>query len=130
MFLLRVLRSIQPYRGDGYKHEQGTSMAAPVVSGVAAIIRSYFPELTAVQVKELLLQSSAKKKMKVIKPGSAERVPFSQLSTSGGIVNAYNAVRLAPTVKGKKKKSKGSSGSAGNGKTNAGKKDIVMVGNQ
>ena len=96
---------------DGYKDEQGTSMAAPVVSGVAAVLRSYFPDLTAQQVKEILLTSSVKQKLRVVKPGSSEQVPFAQLSTSGGLVNVYNAVRMAQTVKGKKKKKKKASNS-------------------
>ena len=89
-----------------YEFLQGTSMASPIVAGVAAIIRSYFPELKAEQVKEVLLQSTSKPKKKVIKPGSGEKVQFSQLSTSGGIINSYNAVRLAAQTKGKKKVSK------------------------
>ena len=115
--------------GDGYKNEQGTSMAAPVVSGVAAVLRSYFPELTAQQVKEILLTSSVKQKIKVVKPGTSEQVPFSQLSTSGGMVNAYNAIRMAQTVKGKKKKKKKSSyprGSSG-GKDTKDKKDVAVI---
>lgn len=116
---------------DKYKDEQGTSMAAPVVSGVAAVLRSYFPDLTAEQVKEVLLQSSTKQKIKVVKPGTSEKVPFSQLSTSGGMVNAYDAVRLAASVKGKKKK-KGNSRSGGgssDGKTRTGttKKDVAAA---
>ena len=89
--------------GSKYKYLQGTSMASPVVTGVAAVLRSYFPKLKADQVKEIILQSSTKQKKKVVKPGSSEMVPFSQLSTSGGILNSYNAVRLATQTKGKKK---------------------------
>ncbi len=89
--------------GSKYKYQQGTSMAAPVVTGVAALIRSYFPTLKAEQVKEVILQSAQRQKFKVVKPGTSDMVPFTQLSTSGGILNAYNAIRLAGTVKGKKK---------------------------
>ena len=118
---------------DGYKDQQGTSMAAPVVAGVAAILRSYFPDLTAQQVKEILLTSSVKQKLKVVKPGTSEQVPFSQLSTSGGVVNTYNAVRMAQTVKGKKKKKKNSYGGGasggGKGKTKGtgNKKDVAAI---
>ena len=40
---------------DGaYKEASGTSMASPVVAGVAAVIKSYFPELKAKEIKEIL----------------------------------------------------------------------------
>ena len=113
---------------DEYEFNQGTSMAAPVVAGVAALVRSRFPELTAEQVKEVLLQSSVKEKLKVRKPGSNDKVSFSSLSTSGGLVNAYEAIRLASTVKGKKKKKKqkvGKVNSQGKGKQKGVDKDVV-----
>lgn len=74
----------------------GTSMAAPHVAGVAALLRSYFPKLTAVQVKEILRKSSYKPTLMVRKPGrSNQQVPFSSLSSTGGLLNAYQAVKLA-----------------------------------
>jgi cell wall-associated protease len=85
---------------DTYENLQGTSMAAPAASGVAAIIMSYFPHLDAAQVREVLRQSTRKfDGLKVNKPGSKEEVPFNQLSSSGGMVNAYEAVKLAMTIK-------------------------------
>lgn len=81
---------------DTYENLQGTSMAAPATSGVAAMIMSYFPELSAAEVKEILRQSTRKfDGLKVTKPGTKEAVPFNQLSSSGGMVNAYEAVKLA-----------------------------------
>ena len=91
---------------DTYENLQGTSMAAPATSGVAAIIMSYFPHLTAEQVREILRQSTRKfDGLKVTKPGSKDPVPFEQLSSSGGMVNAYQAVKLAMEFKesGKRK---------------------------
>jgi len=89
---------------DEYKNHQGTSMAAPVVAGVAAMVRSYFPDLTAEQVKDNLMQSAKKQKVKVIQPGTTEdMVTFGSLSVTGGVVNAYEAVRLAAQTKGKKR---------------------------
>lgn len=88
---------------DNYKSLQGTSMAAPMVAGLAAVVRSYFPELTARQVKDIIIQSAVPYKGKVNKPGTDELVPFRQLSVSGGIVNGYEAVKLAMLTKGKKK---------------------------
>ncbi len=90
-----------------YQDAQGTSMAAPVVAGVAALLRSYFPELTAKQVKEILMESSTKIDLEVKKPGTQDLVPFSSLSVSGGALNAHEAVKLAMETKGKKKTDKG-----------------------
>ena len=89
---------------DTYENLQGTSMAAPATTGVAAIIMSYFPELNATQVKEILRQSTRKfDGLKVTRPGTKETVPFNQLSSSGGMVNAYEAVKLAMSMKGQQK---------------------------
>ncbi len=88
---------------NNYQNAQGTSMASPVVAGVAALIRSYYPSLTAEQVKEIIMESSEKRMIKVKKPGSTEVVDFSTLSVSGGEVNAYKAIELASKTAGKKK---------------------------
>ncbi len=87
--------------GNSYKLEDGTSMAAPVVSGLAALIRSYYPKLTAVQVKEIILKSVVKINHHVtyLKDGQPVSVPFSDICVTGGIVNAYNALKLAATYK-------------------------------
>ncbi len=88
---------------DNYAFLQGTSMASPVVAGVAAVLRSYFPKLKASQVKEIIMQSSKKLDIEVTKPGTSERVPFSSLSKSGGVIDLYQAFLLASKTKGKKK---------------------------
>ena len=107
-----------------YENLQGTSMASPVVAGVAAVLRSYFPKLSAKQIKQVLLESTSPLNQEVIKPGSdGEKVPFSTLSVTGGVVNAYNAVQKAAKVKGKRKIKKGKSGiKGGSGNSGASKK--------
>lgn len=90
------------YPDNEYKENDGTSMAAPVVAGVAALVMAYYPELDATQVKNILMESvTIPSTTSVIRPGSDELVPFSTLSVSGGIVNAYEALKLAEkTVNG------------------------------
>ncbi len=97
-----------------YAFLQGTSMASPVVAGVAAVLRSHFPKLKAEQVKEILMKSSTPLDIKVKKPGdkSGELVDFKTLSVTGGTVNLYNAVKLAQNTKGKKKIKKSKKGNA------------------
>lgn len=83
-----------------YAFFDGTSMASPSCAGVAAVIFSYFPNLTAAQVKDIIVNSSAKyPKLKVYKPGTEEEVVFSGLSSSGGVVNLYNAIKMASKIK-------------------------------
>jgi len=80
-----------------YASYQGTSMATPVVAGVAAVIKSYFPGLKAKQIKKILMESSVKKNLNVYVPGTdhEKSVHFSKLSVSGGEVNLYNAIKMA-----------------------------------
>lgn len=81
---------------DQYASFQGTSMAAPVVAGVAALVRSYYPELSAKKVRKILMDSAVKIDAKVNLPGTKDTlVDFSTLSVTGGVVNAYNALMLA-----------------------------------
>ena len=83
--------------GGLYKKESGTSMASPVVAGVAALLMSYFPNLTAPDVKRIVLLSSAKlADQMVAKPGEGGGlVKFGDLSGTGGIVNVFAAVKMA-----------------------------------
>lgn len=80
-----------------YKENDGTSMASPVVAGLAALIRSYYPQFTAVQVKEIIMNSVTKidQKVKIKDQGNSSKLLLSQISVSGGVVNAYNALLLA-----------------------------------
>lgn len=93
--------------GSTYEENQGTSMASPMVAGMAALIRSYFPDLTAVQVKEVIMSSVDKQPLKVIKPGTEdEMVDFSTLGVSGGTVNVDAAMEKALKTVGKNKGAK------------------------
>ena len=82
-----------------YTFQGGTSMAAPAVSGIAALILSRFPKLSAVQVKKIIMQSGLPVKTPVILAGNSDlSKPFSEASRSGKIANAYNALILADQV--------------------------------
>jgi subtilisin family serine protease len=78
-----------------YDFYPGTSMASPNAAGVAALLRSYFPKLTAEQTKKILLESGVSVPIKVNIPGSDKKVSFTELCKTGKIVNAYNAVLMA-----------------------------------
>jgi len=86
--------------GSKYENHDGTSMAAPVVAGLAALIREYYPKLTAAQVKEIIVKSVSKVDHDVNIPGKpGVAVPFSNLCKSAGVVNAYQALQLAASYK-------------------------------
>ncbi|MFC5682025.1 S8 family peptidase [Flavobacterium sp. MAHUQ-51] len=81
---------------NSYQFLQGTSMASPNVAGVAALIRSYYPKLTAAQVKHILMESGVAIDKDVFVGGNPNDVrPFKELSKTGKIVNAYNAILMA-----------------------------------
>jgi subtilisin family serine protease len=83
--------------GSKYIFESGTSLAAPMVTGLAALIREYYPNLSAPQVKQIILQSVIKPQQKIhVKDnGNYLSIPFSNICVSGGVVNVYNALKLA-----------------------------------
>ncbi|HYR09199.1 MAG TPA: S8 family serine peptidase, partial [Longimicrobium sp.] len=79
-----------------FERNDGTSMAAPVVTGIAATLLSYFPELTAVQVRQIILESAVRNEAQVTRPGlTGGQVSFAELSDTGGVVNLYAAIQLA-----------------------------------
>ena len=90
--------------GNVYGEKDGTSMASPVVSGLAALILSYYPTLSAKQVKSVIEQSVTKIKTTTINNDKNEQqvVSLEELSVTGGIINAYNALKLASTLKGER----------------------------
>ena len=79
-----------PTRDGKYKSNSGTSMASPVVAGVAALIWSHYPELTYEQVKEVILNSVNKNDQ------------LTEFSVTGGVVDAYKAAQLADKIVNKK----------------------------
>jgi subtilisin family serine protease len=83
--------------GSQYEELSGTSMASPVVTGLAALIREYYPKLSAVQVKDIIMKSVVKIGHNVNVPDgqTTKSLPFADLCISGGVVNAYRALQLA-----------------------------------
>ncbi|MFN8251432.1 MAG: S8 family peptidase [Ferruginibacter sp.] len=89
--------------GNTYGNLNGTSMACPLVAGIAALTLEYFPTLSAKQLKYVIEKSAQLPPYKVTKPGTDEMVNLSDISKTGGIVNAYEALKLAATLKGENK---------------------------
>ena len=82
-----------------YERNSGTSMAAPMVSGVAALIMAYFPELTTAQVRSIILETATSyKDVQVRRPGGSDKISFGQLSRTGAVVNAHAALQRAAEV--------------------------------
>lgn len=82
-----------------YKTMGGTSMAAPAVAGVAALIRSYYPKLSGAQVKQIIIDSGLTLPTKVVVGGDTANIkPIGDLSKSGKIMNAYNALIMAEQI--------------------------------
>ncbi len=79
-----------------YRFQSGTSMASPVVAGVAALVKSYYPSLSGQDLRDILINSYTDyKSSKVLIPGSTKKVAFSKLCSTGGIVNAFSALKMA-----------------------------------
>jgi subtilisin family serine protease len=90
--------------GTTYGDAQGTSMASPVVAGTAAFLLTYFPDLSPQQIKFAIEKSAQMPDIKVNKPGTTETVELSDISKTGGLLNAYEAAKVAATLKPEKKK--------------------------
>ncbi len=84
--------------------DDGTSFSSPIVTGIAALILEYYPDLSARQVKQAIMQSATPLKgTMVFKPGTKQKVDFTTLSKTGGIVNARKALEIASKMKGERK---------------------------
>lgn len=84
--------------GTTYGNASGTSMASPVTAGVAAFLLSYYPSLTPQQIKTALEKSTVKPTIKAGKPGTEEQVELSELSRTGGLINAFEAAKMAAEI--------------------------------
>jgi len=89
--------------GNTYGKQSGTSMACPVVAGTAALLLEYFPTLSAAQLKYAIEKSATAPDMDVNIPGTEEKTKLSELSRSGGLLNAFEAIKIASTLKGERK---------------------------
>lgn len=89
--------------GNTYGNASGTSMASPVTAGVAAFLLSYYPTLTAAQVKQVIESSAVAPKDKVVTPRTGDAVALSDISKTGGVINAYEAAKLAAQIAGNNK---------------------------
>lgn len=88
--------------GNTYGKLSGTSMACPVVAGTAALLLEYFPTLSAKQIKYVIEKSATAPDTDVNIPGTENMVKLSDISKTGGLLNAYEAVKLASTLKGER----------------------------
>ena len=87
------------YPNNEYEYSPGTSMAAPAVAGIAALVMSQYPSLSAAQVKKIILQSGLPIKTTLILGSDGRKSgSLNEISTSGKIANAYNALVLASKV--------------------------------
>ena len=86
---------LSTFPNDQYRLMSGTSMATPVVAGIAAVLKTYFPRLTPADLKRIIMASAVPCHTQVLRPGGEQLVDFATLSRAGGVVNLYEAVRLA-----------------------------------
>ena len=101
MFLHQGKKFTQPQPKNKYKFDSGTSLASAITSGVAALLYSHYPNLTASEVKHILMDSGLEFNIEVNTPSKEDKdktIPFNQLSKSGKIINAYNALIMADSI--------------------------------
>ncbi|HAR19025.1 MAG TPA: peptidase S8 [Cytophagales bacterium] len=95
--------SLKP--NNTYETNSGTSMAAPMVTGLVALLRSYYPKLTCQQIIDIVLQSgidmgntNVMVPLSKGKKSSRKSAKFKQLSKTGKIINVYGAVKMAESL--------------------------------
>ncbi len=84
--------------GNTYGNASGTSMACPVVAGIAALILEYYPTLTSTELKMIIERSAVVCTQEVNKPGTDEKVKLNELSKTGAFANAFEAVKMADAI--------------------------------
>jgi thermitase len=97
------------YIGDTYRKANGSGLAAATTAGVAALIKSYYPQLTGTQIRTLLMSNVTSQAGTIIEKKSlvdgkplTDQFLFEELCSSGGILNAYKAVVAADQLSNKK----------------------------
>lgn len=89
---------------EEFNTADGTSFASPITAGVAALVLEYYPTLSAKQLKQVILGSATPLTGTMVnRPGGKDKVDFTTLSKTGGVVNAYKALALASQLKGERK---------------------------
>ncbi len=87
---------------DSYKIDSGSSLSTAITSGVAALLLSYFPDLKVSDIRHILMESATRYELDIeLDYDSNKVVPFSKLSNSGGVLNAFNAFLLAEKINNK-----------------------------
>ena len=84
--------------GTTYGNASGTSMACPVVAGIAALVLEYYPTLTAQQLKSIIEKSAVVAKTDVNIPGTSDKISLAELSRTGAVANAYEAIKMAASM--------------------------------
>ncbi len=84
--------------GTTYGNASGTSMACPVVAGIAALVLEYYPTLTAQQLKSIIEKSAVVAKTDVSIPGTSDKISLAELSRTGAVANAYEAIKMAAAM--------------------------------
>ncbi len=84
--------------GTTYGNASGTSMACPVVAGIAALVLEYYPTLTAQQLKSIIEKSAIVAKTDVNIPGTSDKINLAELSRTGAVANAYEAIKMAAAM--------------------------------
>ncbi len=84
--------------GNTYGNASGTSMACPVVAGIASLLLEYYPNLSAKQTKEIIEKSAVPAKEEVKIPGSSSKTTLSELCRTGAVANAFEAIKMADEI--------------------------------
>lgn len=96
------IRTTTSHENRYHENVEGTSISSALTSGVAALLLSQYPDLNAIQVKNILMESGTEYDV-LVKTRENDSVPFKELSKSGKVLNAYNALKMAAGIISSKK---------------------------